>query len=96
MKKIFLILICLSFAVNYYAQDNVGEKNQKNINAAVYYQEFLNALSDKPGLTRVDVFIQVPYKNVQFLKSNQGFTAKYSVTASFTSLVIGRFSFCFS
>ncbi len=82
MKKIFLILICLSFAVNYYAQDNVGEKNQKNINAAVYYQEFLNALSDKPGLTRVDVFIQVPYKNVQFLKSNQGFTAKYSVTAS--------------
>ena len=81
MKKIFLTLICLSL-VNYYAQDNLGEKNQKNIKAAVYYQEFLNALSDKPGLSRVDVFIQVPYKNVQFLKSNEGFTAKYSVTAS--------------
>ena len=48
----------------------------------MYYQEFLNAESDKPGLSRIDVFIQVPYKNVQFVKSNKGFTAKYSITTS--------------
>jgi GWxTD domain-containing protein len=82
MKKIFLILICLFLTVDQFAQDNIGEPNQKKIGDAVYYQEFLNAASDKDGLSRLDVFIQVPYKNVQFLKSNKGFTAKYSVTAS--------------
>jgi GWxTD domain-containing protein len=82
MKRIALILICLSLALNLYAQDNIGEKTKKNINDAVYYQEFLNAGSDKPGLSRVDVFIQVPYKNVNFIKSNQGFTSKYSMTVS--------------
>ncbi|HEX9253236.1 MAG TPA: hypothetical protein VF870_13405, partial [Ignavibacteriaceae bacterium] len=82
MKRIALILICLSLTLNLYAQDNIGEKTKKNINDAVYYQEFLNAGSDKPGLSRVDVFIQVPYKNVNFIKSNQGFTSKYSMTVS--------------
>jgi len=82
MKNIFFILICLLFTINQFAQENVGEPNKKNINEAVYYQEFLNAESDKLGLSRIDVFIQVPYKNVQFVKSNQGFTAKYSITTS--------------
>lgn len=82
MKRIALILFCLSLTLNLYAQDNIGEKTKKNINDAVYYQEFLNAGSDKPGLSRVDVFIQVPYKNVNFIKSNQGFTSKYSMTVS--------------
>jgi len=82
MKNIFLILICLSLTVIQFAQDNITEDNKKKISEAVYFQEFVNAASDKPGLSRVDVFIQVPYKHVHFVKSNKGFTAKYSVTAS--------------
>ncbi|MCU0343323.1 MAG: GWxTD domain-containing protein [Ignavibacterium sp.] len=82
MKILFLILICLFLNVDQFAQENIVEPNQKKIGDAVYYQEFLNAASDKDGLSRIDVFIQVPYKNVQFLKSNKGFTAKYSITAS--------------
>jgi GWxTD domain-containing protein len=82
MKEIFLILICLSLTVIQFAQENNTDKKQKNILNAVYYQDLINLASDKPSLSRVDVFIQVPYKNVQFVKSNKGFTAKYSITAS--------------
>lgn len=82
MKKIFLILICLSFGVTTFSQENPGEQLKKNLKEAVYFQDFVNMASDKPGLSRVDIYIQVPYKNVQFIKSNQGFTAKYSITAA--------------
>ena len=82
MKKIFLILICLFLNKTGIAQDNPGNQSKLNVKDAVYYQDFVNMASDKPGLSRVDVYIQVPYKNVQFVKSSQGFTAKYSITAS--------------
>jgi len=82
MKKIFLIFICLSFSVMQFAQENSSDKKQKSILEAIYYQDLINLASGKPPLSRVDIFIQVPYKNVQFIKSNKGFTAKYSITAS--------------
>jgi GWxTD domain-containing protein len=82
MKKIFLILICVSLYKTQFAQDNVFENNKKKIGEAVYFQDLINLASDNPSLSRIDVFIQVPYKNVQFVKSNKGFTAKYSLTAS--------------
>lgn len=82
MKKLFLTSIFLTFAVIGFAQENPTEVAQKKINQAIYFQDFVNLQSDKPGFSRVDVFIQVPYKNIQFVKSNQGFTAKYSITTS--------------
>jgi GWxTD domain-containing protein len=74
------IVIVLLTAIN--AQDNTSKTHQKNITEAVYFQDFVNYASDKDGLSRVDIYVQVPYKNVRFIKSPQGFTAKYSITAS--------------
>jgi GWxTD domain-containing protein len=81
--KIFLnaaVVILLTISVH--AQDNTSTSNKKIMSEAVYYQDLVNFSSDKPGLSRVDVYIQVPYKNIRFVKSPQGFTAKYSITAS--------------
>lgn len=81
--KIFLFSLMLVLNVsNIFSQENNTSKVNKSILDAIYYQDYVNFLSDKPGLSKVDVFIQVPYKNVQFVKSSQGFTAKYSITAS--------------
>ena len=82
MKKILFLFLSIIFFNLSFAQDNYSESPKKNINNAIYYQEFLSFASDKPGLSRVDVYVQVPYKNVQFIKSNEGFTAKYLMTAS--------------
>jgi GWxTD domain-containing protein len=82
MRSLFLLVLSFVFAANIFAQDNISNEPKKNISDAVYFQDYVNFASDKPGFSRVDVFIQVPYKNVKFVKSNQGFTAKYSITAS--------------
>lgn len=82
MKTFNLILFILIITLTAKAQDNTSTTHKKNVNDAVYYQDILNFSSDKQGLSRVDVYIQVPYKNLKFSKSSQGFTAKYSITAS--------------
>jgi GWxTD domain-containing protein len=46
-----------------------------------YYQDFLTFLGEK-NASRLDVFVQVPYEEVQFVKTGQGFEAAYSVTVS--------------
>lgn len=80
MKSIIYLLICFSFLIS--AQDQNYEKNFKHSYDAFFHQDFLNFRSEKPGMTRVDVYIQVPYKSLQFIKTGQGFTAKYSVVVS--------------
>lgn len=82
MKKILLILIYLFIIKAGFSQENPVDQNTKSVKEAVYFQDFINLLSDKPGLSRIDIYIQVPYKNLLFVKSNQGFSAKYSITAS--------------
>lgn len=80
MKNILLALFILTISL--FPQENPSTTVKKNLLDAVYFQDYVNFGSDQPGLSKVEIFIQVPYKNVQFVKSNEGFTAKYSITAS--------------
>ena len=82
MKVILVLLFSIIIIDGSFAQEYTSQSPKKDIKDAIYFQEFLGFSSDKPGLSRVDVFVQVPYKNVQFIKSSEGFTAKYSMTAS--------------
>jgi GWxTD domain-containing protein len=82
MKTIFISSIFILLSVSIFAQQEPFSINKKSFGETVFYKDFLNFFSNKSGLTRVDVFVQVPYKNIQFVKSSEGFTAKYSVTAS--------------
>jgi len=82
MKIIIILLVSIFIIDGSFSQENPLLSPKKNIKDAIYYQDFLSFASDKAGISRVDVFVQVPYKNVQFLKSNQGFTAKYSMTTA--------------
>ncbi|MCX8104759.1 MAG: GWxTD domain-containing protein, partial [Ignavibacterium album] len=81
MKLLITFLLMLSF-IAVAQQDQNFERNFKLSYEAFFHQDFVNFRSDKPGMTRVDVYIQVPYKSLQFIKTGQGFTAKYSVVVS--------------
>jgi GWxTD domain-containing protein len=81
MKFILITILFLS-TVKLFAQIEEQYTVKKNLGDAIYFQDFVNSFSDKPGYTQVDVFVQVPYKKIVFVKSPQGFTAKYSFTAS--------------
>ena len=61
--------------------ENVYEKNQSNT-LPKYYQDFLNFASDQEGKTRLDIFIQVPYTEIQFVKNSRSFSASYTITVS--------------
>ena len=76
--NIFLIILFASAIISAQVESSFGIQNRD----AVYYQDFLNFAGEKSIQTRVDVFIQVPYNEIQFVKTEQGFAAGYSVTIS--------------
>lgn len=48
-----------------------------------FYLDAASYKTDLPNKTRLDVFIQIPYENLQFVKTRGELVAKYSVTLSF-------------
>ncbi|MFO7525716.1 MAG: GWxTD domain-containing protein [Ignavibacteriaceae bacterium] len=82
MKNYLIILSLVLFSSLVFSQTDKIDKNTILSSEPVYFQDFLNYYSEKDGITRVDIYIQLPYKTIQFIKSPQGFTAKYGVTVS--------------
>ena len=77
--KSLLILVILFFSVSAIAQiEHYSGNNQTQVK---YFQDFLSFKGDN-NKTRLDVFIQVPYNSVQFVKTGQGFEASYSVSVA--------------
>ncbi|MEI7485549.1 MAG: GWxTD domain-containing protein, partial [Ignavibacteriota bacterium] len=48
-----------------------------------FHADAYNYYGSGPGKSRVDVYVEVPFEGIQFIKSARGFTAGYSVTVSF-------------
>lgn len=83
MKFLTVIFLSLLIILPGFAQVEFSESKKANLNKSGYYQDFLNFASNENGKTRLDIFIQVPYSKVQFLKAQDGgFIAEYSVTVS--------------
>lgn len=82
MKLIFILSAFFLLSVAIFSQTETYPTTKKVLGEATYFQDFVNFFSEKPGMTRLDVYIQVPYKNVVFTKTGEGFSAKYSITAS--------------
>lgn len=62
-----------------YSQTNYSKLYSSN--RVKYYHDYLNFMKDD-GHSKVDLFIQVPFKEIQFIKSSKGFQGGYSVTVS--------------
>ena len=79
MKLIIVILVSIFTVSSLYAQ--VEDRYDLPIGSAKYFQDFLN-FAGEDGKTKLDVFIHVPYSDVQFVKTGNGFEAAYTVTVS--------------
>ena len=79
MKIICRILLVALFAYNLCAQDAMYKNSQDQDK---FYYEYLDFKSNELNKTRVDAFIQVPYDEIQFIKSDNNFIANYTVTVS--------------
>ena len=74
------MVLFVAFFCSTWAQEEMNK--DKRIAKVKYYQDFLNFRSAKPGMTRLDVFIEVPYNEIQFVKKADLFESKYSATVS--------------
>ena len=81
MKKILFLVISIVAYLSAYAQVDNSPKD-KAIVKPKYYQDFLNFRSAIPGMTRLDIFIQVPYNEIQFVKKADQFESQYTATIS--------------
>jgi len=79
MKSIKIIILLFLSAGVIYSQTNNSKLYSSG--RAKYFQDYLNFMDDD-GQSRVDLFIQVPFKEIQFIKSSKGFQGGYSVTVS--------------
>lgn len=81
MKKIALVLLLAVSPI--LAQVEVSGGMYGSTYLPNFFIYFTNYQSEVEGKTRVDVFLQVPYGSVQFVKSGSKFTAKYTISLAF-------------
>ena len=75
-----ILLIC-SISLN--AQVEYSQPLSKDKSKPFFYLDIANYKSNTPDKTRMDVFIQVPYANIQFIKSGETYKGRYSVNLRF-------------
>ncbi|MEW6701589.1 MAG: GWxTD domain-containing protein [Bacteroidota bacterium] len=80
MKKIILILMLFSLVLH--AQVEYSGVSSST-SALVFYFDAAVFKSNVPNKTRIDLFVQVPYSSIQFIKTDNGFQANYSVILTF-------------
>jgi GWxTD domain-containing protein len=81
MKKILVVILFVAAICSVLAQVDESRKDKGYLKIK-YYQDFLNFRSSKSGMTRLDVFIEVPYNEIQFVKQTDVFESNYTVTVS--------------
>lgn len=82
MKKLALlmgILICFAELSGQTLKDKISGQVQTGI---AYYFDFVNMESAGEGNTKLDVFIQVPFNRIKFIRNMEGFTAEYNMTVT--------------
>lgn len=88
MKAPFIISL-LFFSFNLFAQvEESKDRLPMSVNPFFYY-DVANYKGPADSLTRVDVFLQVPYSKVQFIKVENGYAASYTVGLSFKNPITG-------
>lgn len=82
MKTLIKIVLLLLVFQTVRAQVEIADNPDETRSLPKFYHDFLNFYSPDSGMTRLDAFIQVPYVQIQFVKSDKGFTASYTTTVS--------------
>ena len=79
LKKIITINAFLLISL-LFAQEQGNDQSKLYNTAPGFFLDYLNYSSEDSSKTRVDIFIQLPYSNLQFIKDGELFKAEYTVT----------------
>lgn len=77
MKKIITLILIINY-FNFAQIEHLGNTT----NSEKFFIDILNFAGEDPNFSRVDVFVQVPYNEIKFLRKDNNFAAAYSITVS--------------
>lgn len=80
MKNLYFFLFIIFVAGDMFPQGDLIRSTEVIPNRFNY--EYLDFRSNQPNKTRVDVFLQIPYTEIQFIKKDDEFEANYTATVS--------------
>ncbi|MGE5430141.1 MAG: GWxTD domain-containing protein [Syntrophomonadaceae bacterium] len=80
MKSVILVLLAMVLPLWAQVETSKGQISREG--SPKFYFDAYNYRGTQPGKTRMDLYVEVPYNGIQFVKSAQGFSADYNVTAS--------------
>ncbi len=84
MKKIFFTLIFLITARFIFGQvENSAKESPYSFNPG-FYMDVANYKSQEAGKTKVDIFLQIPYHTLKFIKDSDIFKSKFSISIIFS------------
>ncbi|OGU84912.1 MAG: hypothetical protein A2499_03990 [Stygiobacter sp. RIFOXYC12_FULL_38_8] len=80
MKKILALILIIN-GLCFSQVEYSGNKNSTG-NPPMFYYDVAQVKSSSAGRTRLEVYVQVPYSSLSFIKKDAGFNASYNVTIS--------------
>lgn len=81
MKKI--IFLSFLYGAVLFAQVEYSSGKDTFVSSGNFLVDYAGYKSEIPNKTRVDVFVQVPYSNISFIKKDDGFYGGFSVTLTY-------------
>ncbi|HKI78210.1 MAG TPA: GWxTD domain-containing protein [Ignavibacteriaceae bacterium] len=81
VKKIIPLFFILTFVIQVNAQNSYNNPKSSIIEKKLFNMSFLNYYNNSDS-TILNVLVQVPYDQIQFIKNDNSFLADYSVTVS--------------
>ena len=81
MRYLIITLFFLSSIL--FAQVEHSRNTHKFELLPTFYFDVANYMGEKENASKIDVFIQVPYSSVQFVKNEGGFVSRYNLTVTF-------------
>jgi GWxTD domain-containing protein len=79
---VILVLVAVFQPTYLHAQAEI-QPEQASLDLPQFYFDALSFASDQPGLSRLDVYLEVPYEQLHFANIGQLFTSSYEITMSF-------------
>ncbi|MCX7875217.1 MAG: GWxTD domain-containing protein [Melioribacteraceae bacterium] len=78
MKKVIIFLLFI-YSVSFSQVEYLGNKNQALFSTPFYF-DIAQQKSNQPSKTKIDIYVQVPYSTLSFVKKEKGFDASYNIT----------------
>ncbi len=83
MKNKYIIILNFILACSLFGQVENSSKESPYAFNPGFYLDVANYKSLETGKTKVDIFLQIPYHTLKFIKEDDGFKSKFSISIIF-------------